>query len=270
MENNVPAKVRRPYLAEHGLSMLVHTGKKLYLFDTGQTGAVIHNLGLLGIHPSQLDGIILSHGHYDHTGGILHVLTHAKKKIPVYANQEIFLPRFSRSQDNVSFIGLPYQQKLLESLGADFKFLQAPFLLDDNLWISGPVPRATEEKGDGRLIVTRNGKEIADSVPDDLSLYYTTPNGLVVICGCAHAGILNILKYGFELTHQKQLEGIIGGTHLGGVSHEQCLKSIKEIERLNPKFVAANHCTGFTVMADLKDSLEDRFIPAFVGTTIDF
>ncbi|MBP2664362.1 MAG: beta-lactamase domain protein [Firmicutes bacterium] len=270
MENNVPARIRRPYLAEHGLSMLLDTGNKLYLFDTGQTSAVIHNLSLLGVHPSALDGIILSHGHYDHTGGLYAILTHAKKKIPVYANDGIFVPRFSRSQDDCSYIGVPYPKDLLISLGAEFNFLQAPLQLNSNLWISGPVPRKTEEKGDSRL-VTRccEGCETTDTIPDDLSLYCQTPNGLVVICGCAHAGLVNILRYGFELTDQKRLHGIIGGTHLGGVSDEQCLTSLKEIEKLNPDFVAANHCTGFNVMARLQDLLKDRFIPAFVGTIIN-
>lgn len=90
MENSVPARVRRPFLAEHGLSMLLDTGSKLYLFDTGQTDAVVHNLGLLGIHPAQLDGIILSHGHYDHTGGLKAILTHDQKEPPCLCKRRHF------------------------------------------------------------------------------------------------------------------------------------------------------------------------------------
>ncbi|WP_425058245.1 hypothetical protein SCACP_28900 [Sporomusa carbonis] len=270
MENSVPARVRRPFLAEHGLSMLLDTGSKLYLFDTGQTDAVVHNLGLLGIHPAQLDGIILSHGHYDHTGGLKAILTHAKKNLPVYANEGIFISRFSGAQADRSFIGIPYPQDLLISLGAQFHFLNSAVQLTDDLWISGPVPRKTGERGDSRLIVkTKEGVEIPDNIPDDLSLYHTTAEGLIVICGCAHAGLVNILRYGFEVTCQDRLRGIVGGTHLGGVSSEQCTDSLKELEQLQPAFIAANHCTGFTIMGHLQTAFGEKFIPAFVGTVID-
>jgi 7,8-dihydropterin-6-yl-methyl-4-(beta-D-ribofuranosyl)aminobenzene 5'-phosphate synthase len=102
-----------------------------------------------------------------------------------------------------------------------------------------------------------------------MNLYHVTSAGLVVICGCAHAGLINILQHGFSLTQQKRLRGIVGGTHLGGVSAEQCKSSLQEIGNLKPGFIAANHCTGFAIMGYLQATLGEKFIPAFVGTVIE-
>lgn len=135
MENSVPPRSRHPFVAEHGLSMLIEIEEKLYLFDTGQTGAVVQNLVLLGIHPSKFEAIILSHGHYDHTGGIKNVLTMANKKIPIYANEGVFTRRFSINDYGRTFTGLPYPQELLISLGGEFHLLNAPLKLTDRLWI---------------------------------------------------------------------------------------------------------------------------------------
>src|ERR1019366_8643728 len=99
IDNAVPIGARQPLLAEHGLSLLIeHAGKKV-LYDTGQSSAVVSNLSLLGFRPAELDMLVVSHGHYDHTGGIFHVLQHARKKIPVYAHPGIFQPRYSIAGD---------------------------------------------------------------------------------------------------------------------------------------------------------------------------
>ncbi len=140
VDNGVPLG-RKPFAAEHGFSLLVeHSGTKM-LFDTGCTSAVVANLSLLGIHPSQVDMIVLSHGHYDHTGGLYHVLQHAGKRMPVYAHPNVFCPRYSKGGEARHFIGIPYTKEQLTALGADWHFVDRPVELLPGLWLSGEIPR---------------------------------------------------------------------------------------------------------------------------------
>ena len=271
IDNAVPAGTRQPFLAEHGLSLLIeHAGKKI-LFDTGQSSAVVSNLGLLNVLPSELDMLVLSHGHYDHTGGIFHVLQRARKQIPVYADKEVFQARYSVAGSQRRFIGLPYKQELLTALGAEWRLVDQPTAIVPGLWMSGHIPRRTDfEKGDPKLVTCApDGSDCPDKFEDDTSLFYAGPRGLVVIGGCTHSGLVNTVQRGFEVTGASRLAGWIGGTHLGPVSKEQQEKTLAQLRLFDPEFVAANHCTGFNMMAALFNCFGSRFIPAFVSTVIE-
>jgi 7,8-dihydropterin-6-yl-methyl-4-(beta-D-ribofuranosyl)aminobenzene 5'-phosphate synthase len=271
IDNAVPVMTRQPFLAEHGLSLLIeHAGKKI-LFDTGQSSAVVSNLALLNVLPSELDMLALSHGHHDHTGGIFHVLQRVRKQIPVYADKKVFQARYSVAGSQRRFIGLPYKQEVLTSLGAEWRFVDQPTEIIPGLWMSGRIPRNTDfEKGDSKLVTCApDGSDCQDNFEDDTSLFYAGPRGLVVIGGCTHAGLVNTVQCGFEVTGASRLAGWIGGTHLGPVSKEQQEKTLTQLRRFDPEFVAANHCTGFTMMAALSNCFGNRFIPAFVSTVID-
>lgn len=271
MDNSVPINLRSPFRAEHGFSMLLEHESKKILFDTGQTAAVIHNLSLLKVHPSEIDALVLSHGHYDHSGGLFHLLQHGGKRYPLYAHSDIFTPRFSVSQDSRRFVGIPYVKDQLTTLGVDWQLGKEPREIASNLWFSGQIPRRTDfEPGDTRLVTCCNDGDCPDHIIDDISLYYVSAKGLVVIGGCTHSGLVNTVSYGLELTGSERLYGWIGGTHLGPVGTEQQTKTLDKLESYQPEFVLAGHCTGFPMMAELSRRLGSRFIPAFVSTTIEF
>jgi 7,8-dihydropterin-6-yl-methyl-4-(beta-D-ribofuranosyl)aminobenzene 5'-phosphate synthase len=271
VDNCSPINARKPFISEHGLSLLIeHSGKKI-LLDTGQNMACVLNLSIMGIHASQIDMISLSHGHYDHAGGIIHVLQHAAKRMPVHAHPKVFEPRFSVSGEKRSFVGIPYVKEHLTQLGADWQLSDKPAELLPGLWFSGGIPRQSGfESGDTRLVVcTADGCDCPDHIADDTSIFFSGPNGLVVISGCSHSGLVNTVRYGLKLTGASRLAGWIGGTHLGPVSADQQEKTIDELESMNPDFIAANHCTGFVMMSKLRERFGSRFIPAFTGTVIE-
>ncbi|MDR7867752.1 MAG: MBL fold metallo-hydrolase [Sporomusaceae bacterium] len=272
VDNSVPISARHPFLAEHGLSLLIDTGSKKILLDTGQSAAVVHNLSLLGVHPRELDAVAISHGHYDHTGGLPHILRHRQKPIPVYAHPAIFGHRYSVAGGIRTHIGMPFVKEEAEACGAIWKLSEAPLEIDSGLWFSGAMPRQTAfELGDDRLIVPDAcGCDCQDFIPDDTSLYYVSDKGLVVIGGCTHSGLVNTVYRGFELTGQKRLSGWVGGTHLGPVSKEQQKSTLDLLEEFAPDFIAASHCTGFDMMSALKTRFGPKFSTAFVGTVIDF
>ena len=139
--------------------------------------------------------------------------------------------------------------------------------------VSGAVPRTTAyETGDTRLIApnAKSGCDFQDEIEDDMALFYKTDVGLVVISGCTHSGLVNMVRHGLAVTGCERLHGWIGGTHLGPVTTAQQEATITQLETFRPDFVAANHCTGFSMMAKLQNAFGDRFIPAFVGTVIEF
>ena len=271
IDNCIPPSTRGPFLAEHGLSLLIESEGKRVLFDTGQTGAVVNNLSLLGVHPSTLDAIVLSHGHYDHVGGLMSVLQHAAKPLPVYAHSDIFQTHVSIAGKR-HYIGIPFTEPQLSTLGAQWILSSQPVEVIPGLWFSGQIPRQTDyEKGDARLFTCQSdGCCSEDLILDDVSLFHASEQGLRVIGGCAHAGIINTIRHGLALTGQTRLHTWIGGTHLAPVSAEQQNATLDALEELAPELIAANHCTGFAMMATLRERFGERFIPAFVGTVFEW
>ena len=278
VDNNVPPGARAPFRGEHGLSVLIETGTNNILFDAGPSDVVVYNLGLLGVHPRDLDAIILSHGHYDHTGGLASVLTMAGKTLPVFSHPDIFKKRYSVAGGNCRFAGVPFSVDYLSSLGAEFRPIEDPTELLPSLWISGPVPRETSyEIGDDRLVVpdeecdgcAPKGPFCKDELLDDMAVYVRCSKGLVVLGGCAHSGIINMVNHGLKVTGSIKVHGILGGTHLGPTADPQQNATIAALEWFNPEFIASNHCTGFNVMAKLANAFGPKFIPAFCGIVIE-
>jgi 7,8-dihydropterin-6-yl-methyl-4-(beta-D-ribofuranosyl)aminobenzene 5'-phosphate synthase len=273
IDNAVPIGSGLPFLGEHGLSMLLEMDNRRILMDTGQTSAILNNMSLLGVTPDSLDGIVISHGHYDHTGGLPHLLSRARKQIPVYLHESAFQERFSVTRGERKFVGIPGRKEHLSSLGADWVMISAATELAPGLWLSGSVPRTTDfEAGDARLVRHEAGRncDCQDELADDMALFYKTAKGLVVISGCTHAGLINMVRHGLAVSGCTRLHGWIGGTHLGPVSTRQQEETLLQLAGLQPDFVAANHCTGFPMMSRLHQAFGDRFIPAFVGSVLAF
>lgn len=266
MENSVALQARLPLCGQHGLSLLVEQGSQCLLFDVGQSALTIQNINLMGIQLANLTGVVLSHGHYDHTGGLEPVLRHVRRKLPIYVGSGVFADRYSVASGNAAFIGISCCKEQLTSLGGQFTCVSQPLQLEENLWLSGIIPRQTKfEQGDKNLI-TAEGQ---DMFGDELALYYLSSNGLVVITGCAHNGIINIIRHGMQVTKTQKVAAIIGGTHLGPVSSEQQEKTIAELAELQPNLIAANHCTGFAMMSRLACQFRERFVNAAAGTEIN-
>ena len=271
MDNTVPISSKRPFLGEHGFSLLIEDGENKILFDAGQSEAIVNNLSLLGNSPEMISFAVVSHGHYDHVGGMYHILQHARKKMPVYAHENMFKPRYSNAGGVRQFIGSPYTQDQLSALGAEWRWVSAPVTIGGKLWLSGTVPRTSDfEQGDSNLVIKCDECDCQDEIVDDMAIYYVDGKELVVIGGCTHSGLVNTVLHGFAVTGATRLKGWIGGTHLGPVSPLQQHETIDKLAEWNPDFVAANHCTGFPMMSALYQKFGSRYISAFVGTVIEF
>ena len=258
-------------VGEHGFAAFVETSNGNFLFDTGQGKGILQNSTILNKDLSTIKYLVISHGHYDHTMGIPQVLL-KKSPLNIYAHQDIFLNRYW-IKDNMppKFIGIPYKKEYLESLGANFKFIKDYFEIEAGVYLSGEIPMKTDfEKVDINMkILTKDGKFQQDNLKDDFSLAIDTPKGLIILLGCAHAGMVNILNHFIGKTGKDRIYAVIGGTHLGFASPEQMENTLKVLDEYKIEKLGVSHCTGLANSATLFNILKDRFFFASVGAVME-
>lgn len=256
---------------EHGLSFMIETDEEKILFDTGQSGDVLlHNLDKLKEKPKDFSTVVLSHGHYDHTGGLAAFLKSAYG-VSVVAHSAIFDERFvMRKKKPPRSVGIPISSKKLSKL-ANVRLSKKSVELLPGLWTTGSIySRQFPEGRSGTHVVQLAGQFVPDPYLDDLSLVWKAEDGLVVILGCAHAGMLNILSQVRDMFAGPVL-AVVGGTHLHGLDDER-LNQVIEIlksDYAGVKFYP-NHCTGTKGFLALKKAFGDDVIPCPAGTALEF
>ncbi len=260
-------------IGEHGWSVLIKIRGRQILFDTGQGLGIVNNSQVLGQDLSRTELLILSHGHYDHASGIPMVAAKCSS-LPIVCHKDVFLSRYWVKDGVKRYIGIVHERNYLESLGCDFRFYSRFTEILPGVFITGEVPRVTDfEPPDPHMVKETNqgtGKRLEqDPLKDDLSLIIDTPSGLLVVLGCAHAGLINILEHIRSNLPDKQIHTVIGGTHLGFAGKEQFERTLLELDAYSIKRLGASHCTGLLNSARLYCSLGERFFHAGVGTTIE-
>jgi 7,8-dihydropterin-6-yl-methyl-4-(beta-D-ribofuranosyl)aminobenzene 5'-phosphate synthase len=267
-ENTVGRPI--PACGEHGFACLVQTCAGSWLFDTGSGATLLANLAALGHDAQKINGIILSHGHYDHSGGLLPLLKAVGPR-PVYAHSQIFSERFWQGQHEQRNISIPCSRAALEVAGASFKLLDSFTELAPGLYFSGTIPRtAALETGDKHLVrrsVDGKNWEL-DEFPDDGALAIKTSKGLVVLLGCAHAGLVNTVEHFRNNLGNPHIHAIIGGTHLGPAGDEQFFATLDYLAHLDFDRLGVSHCTGQIRSAQLYARFPNKVFFANVGTTV--
>jgi 7,8-dihydropterin-6-yl-methyl-4-(beta-D-ribofuranosyl)aminobenzene 5'-phosphate synthase len=267
-----------PLLGQHGISFLLEARTqdvcKRILVDVGQNpSALLLNMRLLGIQPSAIDALFLTHCHYDHTQGTVEVLKAiGKKGFPVVAHPDTFRPHYVKDPylRHVGVMPEDSQPRIEEAGGLLFQPTD-PFPFVPGLITTGEVRRQTEFEEVGIALFTlAGGRVVQDTMKDDISLVaQVRDKGLVIVTGCSHAGIVNIVKHSVEMTGERRIAAILGGFHLLSASEERIGKTVAALSQFDIELISAGHCTGFKAQAALYQTFKDRFKPLQTGMTFE-
>ncbi len=257
--------------AEHGFSLWIETSGRHILFDTGQGAAIENNADKLGVNLGLTDTMVLSHGHYDHTGGIPIVLRRSLH-IDVYCHPGAVSPRYALRQGGCHPIQMPQaSMAALDRLSLkNLHWIEGPLMLDETIGITGPIPRETafEDTG-GPFYLDPEGKRV-DLIDDDLALWMKTESGLVVFAGCSHAGIINTLNFVQRLNSGARIRAVIGGFHLLEARQERLEQTIAALREFAPDILVPCHCTGEKIIDLLCRSIGPQVKPGAAGMVFHF
>jgi 7,8-dihydropterin-6-yl-methyl-4-(beta-D-ribofuranosyl)aminobenzene 5'-phosphate synthase len=258
------------FLGEWGLSILVETEEVMVLLDAGKSYSMIYNAGTLGIDFGKIEKVVLSHGHYDHTGGLRELLRRMRKGVDIIAHPDIWQAKYTRREGEADrYVGIPFQQDELESLGGRFRLASQPVHIADDLMTTGQIPMVTSfEEIDAALFVKDGSIWKPDKVMDDQALIVKTKPGLAVILGCAHRGIINTLYHAQQLTGTAEIHTVIGGSHLLRSSEERFWQTIAALRELDVQRLGLCHCTDLPAASLLAQEFREKFFFNKAGTIV--
>jgi len=261
--DDLAGKVRN-IRAHHGLSFLFDiqysSGDSFkFLFDTGTNGDdLLNNMKILGVDPNEIDAAMITHKHYDHSGGLPQVLDAREKPLTVFIGRDFFVPAFSANPWKIA--GLELSKAQLEQKGAVFVELVSPYEISTDVIISGQFsqvdPHFENIQGFTRL---KNGHPDEEHQQEEIALYITEGDRVHVFSGCSHSGIVNICRDALIKTDKKKIGLIMGGFHFINASSATINENIKALQTLEPLSVLAGHCTGFTGLSLLFNAFGKRF-----------
>ncbi len=266
--------------AEHGFSMLVRVfneGKSnSILFDTGGSPeGIIENAKRMGIRLSEVECIVLSHGHYDHFGGLLSTVKAVNKAaLPIIVHKDMFETRGTARSDGTIRKHTQFPTETQLSPAQIVRTKQPSLIAGGMVCITGEIPRKTSfEKGFAQHMVFANGSWQSDPwIRDDRAIAINVRGkGLVIVSGCAHAGIINTISYAQQITGTTEVYAVIGGFHLSGKDFENRIEpTVEALLRINPTLIAPSHCTGWRAMCAIARTFPDAFVWNSVGNLYKF
>jgi 7,8-dihydropterin-6-yl-methyl-4-(beta-D-ribofuranosyl)aminobenzene 5'-phosphate synthase len=276
VDNNVLDQAALPTMptglaSEHGLSFWIERAGQHVLLDTGQGRSLEVNAPSLGIDLATTDTLVLSHGHYDHSGGLAYALEHSPRA-RVYCHPAVLQTRYSVQDGKAKSIGMPRRpRRALKRLEASrVRWVLGPTMLSDCIGLTGPIPRITDYEDTGGPFYLDTAGWRPDPLEDDMALWIRADKGLVVCLGCAHSGVVSTLDYVQRLNPGMKIRAVIGGLHLGKAGPERLEKTAQALLAANVPLVVPCHCTGPAAVQALTATLGGRLRPGASGSVLEF
>ncbi len=254
-------------LAEHGLAFWIEADGHRILFDTGQGRVLQHNAGQLDVPLDTAESVVISHGHFDHTGG-LEAVVNSDWRIPVYLHPAAMDPKYARrSAPPHRRIGVPDSSKqILQRQSEHLVWTGKPTQLTAGVHVTGEIPRRNEFEDTGGPFFRDQSCTDADPLLDDQALYIETSAGTVVVLGCAHSGVVNTLDYIAELTGRDQVYAVLGGMHLLRATPQRLEATVAALKQYGVQKVGPAHCTGMRAASYLWSHLPGGCFECCVGS----
>ena len=258
-------------LAEHGLALWIEADGHRVLFDTGQGKVLRHNARQLQIPLDKAETVVISHGHFDHTGGLEDVLD-SNRQTSVCLHPAALERKYAREKSPPHRdIGIPgLDEQTLRCKARSLIWTREPTKLTDGVHVTGEIPRRNDFEDTGGPFFRDEACTDPDPLIDDQALYFETPAGLVVVLGCAHAGVVNTLDYVAELTGRDRVYAVLGGMHLGRATAPRLEATAAALERYGVQGVGTAHCTGMRAASYLWSRLPKECFECSVGRTLSF
>ena len=269
-------RLRGRFTAEHGISFLIEVKQgrndKMFLMDTGQGFTLKHNMKQMRINADRIECVVISHGHYDHTGGLIEFLKTVDGDIPVITHPDAFKPSvWIRRKGSVRRPYLPVSVSRLESVGGRLLQTKDSFPIFAGTLTTGEVARETPfEDLEGVFYLDDEGIVESPIMDDQSVIVNLKKRGLVIVSGCGHAGIVNIIEQARRLTGVERVCCIVGGFHLVGSSEDRMNRTIQYLKELKADIVSPMHCSGFEFTLKAATELSDCFVSNGIGTQIIF
>lgn len=263
--------VARNAKGEHGLAFWIERGRNRVLFDTGQGLVLASNAQALSFDLDAVDTIVLSHGHYDHTGGMAEVLPQSGRQVTIHVHPDALLPKYSKGDQGIRDIGIPPRAREA-MLGGRCQFVASRQSVEiaPGIRTTGEIPRRHAEETVTTPFYRDPLATGPDPLLDDQALFIETTEGTVVLLGCAHSGVINTLDHVRELARGRPLCAAIGGMHLRAASDARIAWTMLELRRFGLNTLVPMHCTGEKAIAALWNAFPAACRPGGVGTVFNF
>lgn len=270
VENTVSREGLR---AEHGFSVWLEAPYGNVLWDTGQSSLFLENACKMGVEIEKISCAALSHGHYDHTGGLSAILS-VNPSIRVFGHPDMFIQRFVKNQDRgnsfIKSIGSPITKEIVEAKCSKLSFTSGPTEIIPGVYVTGEIPRVTQCEDTGGDFFLDVACAVPDPIVDDQALYFHTSRGIMVLLGCAHSGVINTIDYIAHLTGENRIYGVIGGMHLLEASDARLEETAGAFVKYDVRMIGPCHCTGQRAKTLFGTRFPERTIKCATGTRLAF
>ena len=265
------------YLGEHGLSFFIESDDMNILFDTGRGYTFTHNVKISEIDLQKTNFLILSHGHYDHTGGISDFFRISGIKQKISNNFKIIMhpktldEKYSKTPEGAKYIGIsPDDKETLMKYSNNIETTKKLVTISSNIKLTGEIPLINKLESANNHFFINKELSAADKLPDDKALFFKTSKGIIVLLGCCHSGLGNTLDYISEVEKTDSIYAVIGGTHLRSAKKARLDFTIDILKKYNVSFFAPNHCTGQKSISYIYSQIPSIIHPAPAGTRFIF
>ncbi len=255
--------------AAHGLSFLIEINDQLFLFDTAQHDLLVKNAEELGYDLSQLEKIIISHNHYDHGGGLKSLISNYGSQ-NIVVHQDFFNEKYGIERIKQEYLGINYDHDTLVETGSEISEISKDITyINDNIFIAANFKRKTNfEKVNKRFYIEKKGEMVLDYFRDEIALGIESPKGLIILLGCSHPGVVNMISSIIEKRENDNIYCILGGTHLVEGGEERIYKTLDYIKSLDVDYLGFSHCTGEKAEKIFEQEMPNKFFHNNTGTTI--